>query len=106
MFQKIQQLIDDKDALVFVLIDEVSFNKSPKVLKISVYKPFYFPTATLWSGTLDSNNSSRVQAVKVSMNIMYVLGLNRGVMYRETWMQGNIIDTEEHKYGSWSSCCL
>lgn len=24
MFQKIQELIDDKDALVFVLIDEVS----------------------------------------------------------------------------------
>lgn len=24
MFQKIQQLIDDKDALVFVLIDEVN----------------------------------------------------------------------------------
>lgn len=26
MFQKIQQLIDDKDALVFVLIDEVKIN--------------------------------------------------------------------------------
>lgn len=25
MFQKIQQLIDDKDALVFVLIDEVKY---------------------------------------------------------------------------------
>lgn len=26
MFQKIQELIDDKDAIVFVLIDEVSSN--------------------------------------------------------------------------------
>lgn len=31
MFQKIQQLIDDKDALVFVLIDEVK-NKNVFIL--------------------------------------------------------------------------
>lgn len=44
MFQKIQQLIDDKDALVFVLIDEVRFNKNPEVLKISVSRSVYVPT--------------------------------------------------------------
>lgn len=31
MFQKIQQLIDDKDALVFVLIDEVKHNLQFKI---------------------------------------------------------------------------
>lgn len=29
MFQKIQELIDDKEALVCVLIDEVHFSKQP-----------------------------------------------------------------------------
>ena len=40
MFQKIQQLIDDKDALVFVLIDEV--NKSSFINPITLLCSFYF----------------------------------------------------------------
>lgn len=38
MFQKIQQLIDDKDALVFVLIDEVkSFSYYRREIDSSVH---------------------------------------------------------------------
>lgn len=39
MFQKIQQLIDDKDALVFVLIDEVK-KKKKKLETNFIYSNF------------------------------------------------------------------
>lgn len=42
MFQKIQQLIDDKDALVFVLIDEVIICLLETPLKLEFVIKMYF----------------------------------------------------------------
>lgn len=39
MFQKIQQLIDDKETLVFVLVDEVIYDSCPDCHSHSNYDP-------------------------------------------------------------------
>lgn len=39
MFQKIQQLIDDKDALVFVLIDEVIVPDTVSLSRVLLEEP-------------------------------------------------------------------
>ena len=42
MFQKIQELIDDKEALIFVLIDEVNIKKEVLFSFCNIGNGFYF----------------------------------------------------------------